>query len=272
MGIDKQANPVVIELKRDDNGSHMELQALRYAAMVSTLTFQKAIAIYQDYLHRRGVDLEAETELLNFLGWESPLDEIFFANVKLVLAAADFSIELTTTVMWLNERDLDICCVRLQPYRLGNELLIDIQQVIPLPEAADYQVRVREQSDERKALVRNNRDTTKYEFNGETYNKRRLVHAVVKHYIEQHPGITLNILKRKFPDTLHGTFEVIAERTSAQQLYYDKQHKRHFLADSEILRLNSGQEIAVCNQWGIGNIGPFIKVAESLGYDISEVP
>jgi len=30
LGIDKQANLVVVELKRDETGAHMELQALRY--------------------------------------------------------------------------------------------------------------------------------------------------------------------------------------------------------------------------------------------------
>ncbi len=53
LGIDKQANLVVIELKRDDTGAHMELQALRYAAMVSTLTFKRAVEIYQQYLEKR---------------------------------------------------------------------------------------------------------------------------------------------------------------------------------------------------------------------------
>ena len=37
LAIDKQANIVVIELKRDETGTHMELQALRYAAMISTM-------------------------------------------------------------------------------------------------------------------------------------------------------------------------------------------------------------------------------------------
>ena len=39
LGIDKDANLVVIELKRSEDGGHMELQAIRYAAMVSTMTF-----------------------------------------------------------------------------------------------------------------------------------------------------------------------------------------------------------------------------------------
>jgi RecB family endonuclease NucS len=35
LGIDRDANLVVIELKRAEDGGHMELQAIRYAAMVS---------------------------------------------------------------------------------------------------------------------------------------------------------------------------------------------------------------------------------------------
>src|SRR5215470_12922041 len=41
LGLDREANLVVIELKRTEDGGHMELQAIRYAAMVSTLTFDK---------------------------------------------------------------------------------------------------------------------------------------------------------------------------------------------------------------------------------------
>ncbi len=42
LGIDRDASLVVIELKRDEDGGHMELQAIRYAAMVSRMTFQRA--------------------------------------------------------------------------------------------------------------------------------------------------------------------------------------------------------------------------------------
>ena len=77
LGIDKQANLVVIELKRDDTGSHMELQALRYAAMVSTLTFKRAVEIYQQYLEKRCIGKNAEEEILNFLAWSNALEEQF---------------------------------------------------------------------------------------------------------------------------------------------------------------------------------------------------
>ena len=168
LAIDKQANLVVIELKRDEKGAHMELQALRYAAMVSTMTFKRAVEIYEQYLNKRNIQRDAEKEILTFLGWDDPLEEQFPTDIRIILASGDFSKELTTTVMWLNKRDLDIRCVRLQPYKLGEEILLNIEQIIPLPEAEEYQVKVREQAEAQRAgarhqlpLVRQVRDRCK---------------------------------------------------------------------------------------------------------------
>src|SRR5690348_7829133 len=68
LGLDRDANLVVIELKRDDEGGHMELQAIRYAAMVSTMTFERATDIYQKLLSQSSPDVDARTKLLDFLG------------------------------------------------------------------------------------------------------------------------------------------------------------------------------------------------------------
>ena len=43
LGIDRQGRLVVIELKRTADDSFVDLQALRYAAMVSQLTFDEAV-------------------------------------------------------------------------------------------------------------------------------------------------------------------------------------------------------------------------------------
>ncbi len=116
LAIDKQANVIVIELKRNETGEFMELQAIRYASMVSTLTFQKATEIFQKYLDSKNLEEDAETKLLEFLGWEEAKAEDFASDVQIILVSSNFSKELTTSVMSLNERDLDIRCVRLIPY------------------------------------------------------------------------------------------------------------------------------------------------------------
>src|SRR5690349_10598691 len=54
LGLDRDANLVVIELKRTEDGGHMELQAIRYAAMVSKMTFDKVAEVFQEHLQATG--------------------------------------------------------------------------------------------------------------------------------------------------------------------------------------------------------------------------
>src|SRR5688500_8499671 len=64
LGLDKKANLVVIELKRTEDGGFMELQAVRYAAMVSTMTFERVVDIYQRYLSKNGDNsIDARTKI-----------------------------------------------------------------------------------------------------------------------------------------------------------------------------------------------------------------
>ena len=60
-----------------------------------------------------------------------------------MLAAADFSKELTTAVMWLIDHGVDIRCIRMKPYRMANgTVLLDVEQLNPLPEAASFQTQI----------------------------------------------------------------------------------------------------------------------------------
>lgn len=143
LAIDSDANLVVIEFKRTQDGGHMELQAIRYASMVSAMTFERAVHVHRDFLEKIGeAKDEAEARILDFLGWEEPSEDTFAGDVRIVLVSEDFSKELTTAVLWLRDRDIDIHCVRLQPYRDGEATMVDVQQLIPLPEAQDYTVRL----------------------------------------------------------------------------------------------------------------------------------
>ena len=150
LGLDPDGTIVVIELKRTEDGGHMELQAIRYAAMVSTLDFDRVVRIFESYLKANGDDRDAREVLDGHL--DDSNEDSFAQDVRIVLASAEFSRELTTSVLWLNERGLDIRCVRIKPYGDRENLLLDVQQIIPLPDAQDYITRFKEkQQKEREA-------------------------------------------------------------------------------------------------------------------------
>lgn len=48
--IDKEPALVVIELKRGNDVGHMDLQAIRYAAMISAMTFEQLVAAHARYV------------------------------------------------------------------------------------------------------------------------------------------------------------------------------------------------------------------------------
>jgi len=148
LAIDKDANLIVIELKRTDDAGHGELQAIRYAGMLSTMTFDQAVDAHAHMLRKPRE--AAESNILSFLGWTDAQEEAFGQDVRVILVSAEFSKELTTSVMWLNDHDIDIRCIRLKPYRLDGRLLVDVQQIIPLPEAAEYQVHLRKKEQEER--------------------------------------------------------------------------------------------------------------------------
>lgn len=162
LGLDKQANLVVIELKRGDTGVHMELQAVRYAAMVSTMTFDQAVATYASLLGEP--DLEARDRILTHLGWSEANEDEFAQDVRLVLLSEDYSRELTSAILWLNQKGLDITAFRVGAYKLGERLLMEFQQIIPLKEAEEYQVKVRN-----KQLVEQTARRAQVAWNGEFY-------------------------------------------------------------------------------------------------------
>ncbi len=268
LGVDRLGNIVVIELKRTETGEHMDLQAIRYASMVSTLTFIRAVEIFSKYLLAIESELNAEDELSSFVGDNI---ENFASDVRIVLVSSDFSKELTTSVMWLNERDLDIRCYRLIPHKLNNEILIDVQQIIPLPEAESYQVKVREQKEERREARKGARDNTKYNFNGEVgLGKRGIVRSVWLQYIADNQTVSYQKLTQDFPSDIRGRLFVELEQALEQQKRDGNGLSRYFVEADEVISIGD-KKYTISNQWGKGNIEKFLEYASKLGYEIEEV-
>ena len=112
------------------------------------------------------------------------------------------------------------------------------------------------------------RDKTRYMFNGNVYLKNRLVLAIVKDYVSDNPTITSGELKMIFDKSLQGSIGVVENEIIAKQR---KDYQvRFFARGDEIIKLKDGNML-VCSQWGILNIPNFIKRAEQLGYTIEQI-
>lgn len=109
-----------------------------------------------------------------------------------------------------------------------------------------------------------------YTFKGQTYGKSRLVHQIVKSYIEKNPKITFAELEEKFPRDLQGSRGVFTTEAEALKIYKGTGHKRYYINPDEPIKLSDGSTIAVCNQWYYGNIGGFIDCARNLGFEITQ--
>lgn len=264
LGLDKQANLVVIELKRTEDGGHMELQAIRYAAMVSTMTFDQAVAARARFQSQHNIEGDPEQAILSFLDWDEPDEESFAQAVRIVLVSADFSKELTTAVMWLNMHDLDIRCVRLKPYALDGRVLMDVQQVIPLPEAAEYQVQVKEKSQKERKSREGGADFTRYDVSIQgkvhaTMWKRRAILLVVRTLVDD--GVAPDQIAELIYWRSHNLWWTVEAHVDSEQFasHADKDAQaagkgfnalRWFCGDDDELIHANGLTYALSSQWG----------------------
>ncbi|MBW0157631.1 DUF4268 domain-containing protein [Sedimentimonas flavescens] len=153
LAIDGDGQLVVIENKLDDSGRDVAWQALKYAAYASSLTKSQIIDIYQQYLDRHEGGGNAVQRICEFLDVEA-LDEVVLNaghDQRLMFIAANFRKEVTSTVLWLREHRIDARCFKVIPYVFGSELFVDIQPVIPTPEAADFMIGMAEKESEEKS-------------------------------------------------------------------------------------------------------------------------
>lgn len=141
LALDRDGNLVVIELKRDDSGKYVDLQAIKYAAYCSTLRLDDVVRLYADYAGgKRNRELngeQARNEILRFIT-NDEFEEVS-DRPRIILVSRQFRAEVTASVLWLRQFGLDISCVRLLPYDLGDGgIVFESNVLIPLPEARDF--------------------------------------------------------------------------------------------------------------------------------------
>ncbi|WP_430226939.1 hypothetical protein [Paraburkholderia tropica] len=157
-------------------------------------------------------------------------------------------------MLWLNKQGkMDIRCVQMRPHSVDSRILLDIQQVIPLPEAEQYQVALREKSIEQEKVRTTNRDSTRYDLSvGENYlpnlPKRRLMLELVTEAISQ--GLSPEQIREAIPWRRRDLFISAPGKAdeSAFQALYPGKKLRYFFAPDELFLLD-GKTYVLSRAW-----------------------
>lgn len=148
LAIDKDGGLVVIENKLDDTGRNVVWQALKYASYCSTLTTNQIVKIYQSFLDKWQKGEDAKQNLLDFL--ERNEEELLLnrKDQRIIFVANNYRKEVTSTVLWLLNHDIQVQCFRATPYAMGEDVFLQVEQIIPLPETKEFMIDAKEKEKE----------------------------------------------------------------------------------------------------------------------------
>jgi len=154
--IDNHGDIVLIEIKRDrkdieNRRESFEFQAIRYAASYATIEDEEDLVnkVYAPYIEKYRHEFKHEsTSLTSTELAMRKLNEFLTDNnasgfnkrQKIVLVASDFDEQTISAVAWLNNNGVDISCYKLIPYQLNEEILLQIEKILPINDYNDYYV------------------------------------------------------------------------------------------------------------------------------------
>ncbi|MDD4476249.1 MAG: DUF4268 domain-containing protein [Eubacteriales bacterium] len=166
LALDESGKLVIIENKLDDSGKDVVWQALKYASYCATLTKNEISEVYQRYLVH-GNAQDKISEFYDGQDFESIRLNPVEGDQRIILVAANFRKEVTSTVLWLrNYHSIDITCVKVTPYKDGEKLYLDVEQIIPIQDIGDYQIRLtaKKQEETISSKEEATRHKTRYRF------------------------------------------------------------------------------------------------------------
>ena len=155
LALDKEGNIVVIENKLDDSGRNVVWQSLKYAGYCSSLKKEDIRSIFQQYLIKTGSTESAEVIITDFLN-KPDFSEVQLnqdLTQRIILVAKEFRKEVTNTVIWARKFGMKIQCIKVIPFMIGEQLIVDTDQIIPVKDIEDIMIGYDEKSLDRKSVV-----------------------------------------------------------------------------------------------------------------------
>ena len=132
LAVDSDGILVVIELKRDDTGSDVHWQAIKYASYLRQTSPDRIISIFASYKEIK------DTDAADLLQDHFEADDLSALNndQRIILASHRFAPEVTSAVVWLNEKapgENLITCIQLTPFQDQESLYVQSNTIIPAP-------------------------------------------------------------------------------------------------------------------------------------------
>ncbi len=91
---------------------------------------------------------DAKKNLLEFL--DKSEEELLLNrnDQRIIFVANNYRKEVTSTALWLLQHDVQLQCFKATPHSMGEELFLQIEQIIPLPETKEFMIDAKEKEKE----------------------------------------------------------------------------------------------------------------------------
>jgi hypothetical protein len=149
LGLGTDGRLVVAELKRDKAPDTTEMQAIKYAAMVSRFTTESLAEQYARFRKAHGESMTSDEALGELQAHAPEISIKTLRQPRIVLLARDYPMVVTASVVWLCERGLDISLMQFQAYRATapdehgvshSQVLVSVSQLYPVRDVEDFMV------------------------------------------------------------------------------------------------------------------------------------
>ncbi len=142
LAIDKLGNLVIIENKLDTSGKDVTWQVIKYASYCASLSKEQICNIYQAYLKKQSIGCTAEEKISEFMD-NKEFDDILLnqgSTQRIIMVAGSFRKEVTSAVLWLRSFMLRIQCIKVTPIAHDDNLMLDIEQILPLKDTEEFTI------------------------------------------------------------------------------------------------------------------------------------
>lgn len=115
LGLDKNGNVIIIELKREKTPRETVAQILEYASYVEELNYEELEQIASQYFSEEGFNLIEKHKNFFKIGTETPV--AFNKEQRLIIVGQDITKEIEQTATFLNKKGLEVNCLEFKYFK-----------------------------------------------------------------------------------------------------------------------------------------------------------